>query len=214
MELHPVTIAASDARVARMLDVLDRDRALWARELEEQTLQSLAALTIRLAPIARATDDDHVLSVLDQVHTEIRHIRWMVAELHPAELDLLGLQPALEALAARASHIGAVGVRTFLHLRAEPPAGPEALLVFRLVQEALTNAVRHAKAQSVAVSATSTARELQLVVRDDGHGFDPVSVVSGLGLHIVRERVALAGGTLRIDSGSGGTTVRVDLPRS
>jgi signal transduction histidine kinase len=84
--------------------------------------------------------------------------------------------------------------------------------VYRLVQECLTNAVRHAGASRVRIDVTERDAFLDVAVSDDGRGFDPVARAAGFGLVGMRERVALAAGKLAIESGPGGTTVRARLP--
>jgi signal transduction histidine kinase len=85
--------------------------------------------------------------------------------------------------------------------------------VYRLVQEALTNAVRHGAARHVAISVGEAGEELAVSVRDDGCGFDPAAPAAGFGLAGMRERVELAGGRLRIGSSNRGTQVVARLPR-
>jgi len=84
--------------------------------------------------------------------------------------------------------------------------------VYRLVQEALTNVAKHARASKVRVSVQETDGEIRVEVRDDGAGFDPDAVDRGFGLDGMKERVGLAGGTLRIESGDGGTLLSAKLP--
>ena len=143
----------------------------------------------------------------------------MMAELRPAILDDYGIVPALEwyteAFSARAG-LPAEVVAGDPDLRLDPAAETA---LFRIAQEALTNAAKHAGAGRVVVSVEATDETVRLKVRDDGCGFaapegHPRDANGGWGLAIMRERAAAVGGTLSVDSSPGqGTIVVVELPR-
>jgi two-component system sensor histidine kinase UhpB len=146
----------------------------------------------------------------------LRTVQQLAFELRPTVLDDLGLVPALRRLvgdmASRhdlAIHLetGDLGTGDRLPSEAETAA-------YRVVQEALTNVVRHSKASMCSVVLAHTRGNLRLVVEDDGVGFDDMEpAVQGLGLRGMSERAALAGGTVRITSRHGeGTTVVLEVP--
>ncbi|HWT93170.1 MAG TPA: GAF domain-containing sensor histidine kinase [Solirubrobacteraceae bacterium] len=201
-------------RLRHALQAAEEERKRWARELHDETLQGLGALRVGLAAAAREPDPEalrgHVRAAVDQLQDEVASLRAIIADLRPAALDQLGLAPALEALVTRVAQTQGLEVTTDFALR---PLDPDVeTTVYRLVQEALTNVSRHAAATSVHVAARVDGSRVSLEVADDGRGFDPDAAVSGFGVAGMRERVALAGGTLAIDSGASGTRVRVALP--
>jgi signal transduction histidine kinase len=142
----------------------------------------------------------------------------VIYDLRPSMLDDLGLLPAIRWYAERLSKRG-VSVQ-FEFPETPPDLTPEArIAVFRVVQEALSNVERHARAETVLVGCDVTARELTIEVEDDGVGFDPDEMRQpresgqGLGLLGMRERLALLGGTLTVESQPGkGTRVVIHLP--
>ena len=152
---------------------------------------------------------------VEHIEREIENLRAIITELRPAALDELGLRTAIEALLDR--HREQSGFEIDGELSLPGPATPEEArldaeletAVYRLVQEALTNVAKHARAETVAVSVAESDGELLVEVQDDGAGFDPEVSSDGFGLAGMRERVGLAGGTLSIDSGEQGTLVRL-----
>jgi signal transduction histidine kinase len=138
---------------------------------------------------------------------EMRKLRDLIAELRPAALDDLGLGPAIESLAKRQGAIGAFAVEVDVDLEAEPRLGRETeTAIYRIVQEALSNAVKHAGARNVSLGVRQLPDRVQVVVQDDGRGFDPDTVRAGFGLTGMRERALLAGGRLSVTSTDGGPT--------
>jgi signal transduction histidine kinase len=201
----------------------ESERARWARELHDDTLQDLGALKVMLQS-AHATGrpealDDMVEAALGQLQLSITSLQSLITELRPAALDELGIQPALEALAERTRGRFGVAVETHFDLDRHSGGDPARLTgeiestAYRLVQEAITNAVKHASAETVHVSVVEDRGKLLIAVRDHGVGFDPDHRGEGFGLLGMRERVELVGGRLWIDSApERGTTVRAELP--
>jgi signal transduction histidine kinase len=151
----------------------------------------------------------------DQLGRDIEALRGLIAELRPAALDQLGLQPALVSLAQRTATTTGLDVQTAIELAGERRLAPELeTTVYRIVQEALTNVAKHARATTVWVTAREAGSELQIGVTDDGTGFDPNRALdAGFGLVGMRERVELAGGALSVAPADGaGTAVRATLP--
>jgi signal transduction histidine kinase len=132
-------------------------------------------------------------------------------------LDELGLRAALVALAERTSVRHGIDVTTAI----DPPRdsnwssgldSERETVVYRVVQEALTNAARHARSESVAVRLRQSNGEVHVSITDDGGGFDPSAPTEGFGLVGMRERVSLVGGRFEVISSAGGTTVAISLP--
>jgi signal transduction histidine kinase len=190
-----------------------------AHELHDEAGQLLAAFHITLDDLAAqvpAQDASvkRLREVLDQVEAQLRRL---ARELRPTILDDLGLGPALEWLAQGLAERRDVTVTIAAPERRLAPEVETAL--YRIVQEALTNAVRHARPGRIAVEVRESGTQIRAVVRDDGHGFDAAAALArrgdrGLGLIGIRERAAALGGTVEIRSTPDqGTELTVVIPR-
>jgi signal transduction histidine kinase len=209
-------------RLRQSIQASEQERRRWARELHDETLQSLAALRVGLSTAMRGSEDDlrsAVETAVASVTEEIANLRSLIVELRPAALDEYGPGAAIESLAERIAAREGIPVEATIDMAFE--RGDEAArhtpelesTVYRLVQEALTNAVRHAGATRIRIDVGEHGGCVDVAVADDGRGFDPAAADSGgFGLTGMRERVELAGGELDIDSGPQGTIVRARLP--
>jgi signal transduction histidine kinase len=203
---------AGEEALRRSLEASEAERGRWARELHDETLQQLAGLRMLLAGARRSGDRDRIdaalEAALEQLTTGIGDLRSLITDLRPAALDELGLEPALESLADRCE----VDIDLQVELVGRPTPEIEST-VYRLVQEALTNVTKHARAQNVEVRVHDGDTAIEVLVRDDGRGFDSELRTSGFGLVGMRERLALVSGTLDIDTRpDGGTSVRASIP--
>ena len=208
-------------RLRSSLAAADAERRHWARELHDETLQSLGGLRVLLSSALRREDlqraQEAMREAVEHIEQEIENLRAIITELRPAALDELGLGTAIEALLDRHREQSGFHIDDELELPG-PSAGAERLdedletAVYRLVQEALTNAAKHARADRVRVAIGESGGELLIEVQDDGAGFDPETVSRGFGLAGMQERVSLAGGTLSVKSGERGTLVAARLP--
>ncbi len=204
----------------RLLSVQEQERKSLARELHDEVGQSLGALLVDLGQ-ARAElhrDPKETRARLDaaaaNAEQTLRSVRDISLMLRPSMLDELGLIPALHWQAREVSRRG--GILTTVHCDDEDLALREELrtAVFRVVQEALQNALRHSGAKTAEVGIAKRDGHLHLIVNDDGRGFDP-ALARGMGLLGMEERVTRMGGRLRIVSAPGrGTTITADLPVS
>jgi signal transduction histidine kinase len=204
---------AAEEALRRSLEASEAERSRWARELHDETLQQFAGLRMLLAGARRSGDRERIdralEAALERLTTGIGDLRSLIADLRPAALDELGIVPALEALAARASDVE-VDLEVSL---AERPAAELESTIYRVVQEALTNVAKHAAAARVEVRVRDVDAAIELLVRDDGAGFDPHRRSNGFGLVGMRERLALVRGTLDIQTApGGGTTLRALIP--
>jgi signal transduction histidine kinase len=200
----------------------ERERGRWARELHDESLQSMAGLRVLLSAARRADSEevDHLLiQGIEQVDGAIAEMRRLIADLRPTTLDELGLGAALEALAERLAASDIVEVAMNVDLddhtdRAEARLSREIEdAVYRLVQEALNNVARHGGTDRAKVDVTEDGKTLRIRVVDQGQGFDPRVRTEGFGLTGMRERVNLAGGSLDLSSAPGeGTTIVATLP--
>jgi len=208
-------------RLRSSLAAADAERRRWARELHDETLQGLGGLRVLLSAARRGDDLTRAQAAMGQavehIEREIANLRSIITELRPAALDELGLRTAIEALLDRHREQSGFEVDGELQLpvRARQDSHFSEDLettVYRLVQEALTNVAKHARASRVRVAVAESDGELRVEVQDDGAGFDPELSSDGFGLAGMRERVGLAGGTLSVDSGAQGTLLRACLP--
>ncbi len=208
-------------RLRSTIAAADAERSRWARELHDQTLQSLGGLRVALASVLgrgdEATKDAAIRQAIEDIELEIANLRGIITDLRPSMLDDLGLVPAIEALLDRRRDAGLEIVgEVALGDLASGDRGLDPQLettIYRLVQESLTNVIKHAQASMVRVSVAAIEGEVRIEVQDDGLGFDPAVRSEGFGLAGIRERVFLAGGTVELQSGENGTLVRARLPR-
>ena len=208
-------------RLRSSLAAADAERRRWARELHDETLQGLGGLRVLLSAALRRDDlhfaQEAMREAVGRIELEIESLRSIITELRPAALDELGLRAAIETLLERQREQTGLEIRGELAIAAAPPRDERLdadleTAVYRLVQEALTNVVKHAHAARVRVAVGEADGELLIEVHDDGDGFEPDAVDHGFGLAGMRERVGLAGGTLRIESGANGTLLSARLP--
>ncbi len=199
----------------RAVAAQEAERARVARELHDEVGQVLTALAVHLRTledeVSTAEARHRVEDLRASVGDAARSLRELAIRLRPARLLERGLAASLEEQAER---LRAEGIAVEVDLRGLDEELPEDVqtVVFRTVQEALTNIHRHSGAQNASVVAAASGSRLRIVVEDDGAGFDPEAPTSRLGLVGIRERVELIGGRLRIESTPGaGTAVVVDL---
>jgi signal transduction histidine kinase len=207
----------------KLLTAQEEERRVIARELHDEIGQALTAIKVELAVAQRTIEgagvSTHALDDARSISEGALHaVRDLSRLLHPAMLDDLGLPAAVE------SYLNGFGKRHGLRVDLlqegmEQRLAPQTeTAAFRIVQEALTNIARHARASSCRVYLQRLTGTLLVTVEDDGVGFDPDSTdrttpAAGLGLIGIRERVSRLGGTLRLESAPGrGTTLTVELP--
>jgi signal transduction histidine kinase len=215
-------VSAEKERETQRFAATEQERSRWARELHDETLQNLAALRLGIATQLRGGDQAGMEAIMreaiEQLDTEIGSLRSLIADLRPTTLDDLGLEPALEVLVDRARRQG-LNVDLDVDLAYEQGRKSNRLAadletaLYRIVQEALTNARKHGNARRVVVRVREDDTCVQASVTDDGEGFDPVTKSSGFGMIGIRERTDLLDGQLRVDSAPGhGATITVSLP--
>lgn len=214
--------SVAEDRTRETIAATERERGRWARELHDESLQSLAGLRVLLSAARRSEPgelDDLLVQGIEQIDSAIAEMRRLIADLRPSTLDQLGLGAALEALGERTGGGAAIEVQVSLDLDFEAGRSESRMLgevedtAYRLVQEALNNAVNHGEAQRVVVEVSEERGSLRVRVSDDGKGFDPETRTNGFGLVGMRERAELAGGTLELRSTPGqGTTIVAEIP--
>ncbi|HSM56221.1 MAG TPA: sensor histidine kinase [Candidatus Sulfomarinibacteraceae bacterium] len=209
----------------RAIAVQEEERKRIARHLHDGMGQTLSTLIIALdrlesqVPAEWETLHGNLLSGRCLAEQTLRELRKTIAGLRPAILDDLGLAPAIRWYAR--SQLEAVGARVVLHLVEEPLSldGEQTLALFRIAQEAIHNARRHAQAQTVTISLERDEDNVRLCIEDDGVGFEPDVLaqkpeVERLGLLGMQERAELVEGKVIVESEPGqGTNVLVSVPR-
>jgi two-component system sensor histidine kinase UhpB len=192
----------------------EAERKRVAQELHDEVGQALTAVMLQLGRLSRAAPDDlgdPLDEALETTRNSLEDVRRIAKQLRPEALDDLGLVPALNALAAGFADRSGILISRRLPDVA-PPLGAEAeLVVFRVAQESLTNAARHAETTRVDLTLERTGRRIVLRVRDYGRGLDGTR--PGGGIRGMRERALLIGADLSIATApGGGTEVSLTLP--
>jgi signal transduction histidine kinase len=207
----------------RAMQAAEDERRRWARELHDETLQDIGALRVLLGSARQTRDPGELGKAVDvaveRLAEQADTLRSLITELHPAALDKLGVAAAIDALVERVRRQSSLDVVVDVNLDAAAGGrrgrlAPAAeLAIYRTVQEALTNVVRHAGASTVEIEIWGDAEHVRVRVSDDGLGFDDSEDRSGFGLVGMRERAALLDGDLVVRSKPGlGTTVELVVP--
>jgi two-component system sensor histidine kinase NreB len=233
---HFFRLAAAERRLAaqarprrrgggrKAIRQMELERRRLGRELHTGAGQALAAIRIQLEVIANELPEptQRVRQALERIGAlagnTLEQVRSISRRLHPPEWQRLNLVDALQQL----WDLSGIEDRFDAELRIDPlPIDPDLevkVLVYRAVQEGLSNLIRHARPTKVAASLECADGQLRLTVRDNGIGFDvertvngPVEVGSGIGLRSVREQAEALGGTMAIESGPSGTTLIVSV---
>ncbi len=199
----------------RVLSAQESERLRVAQELHDEVGQTLTGMLLGLARVSRDAPLElasPLEQLLETTRASIDDVRRIAQRLRPEPLEDLGLAGALLALSRRMREQS--GLRIACRIPADlPPQSPEReLVVYRVAQEALTNAIRHADAASVSIALQFRSDRLTLSVRDDGRGMHDGRREGG-GMRGMRERAGLVGATMRITSAPhAGTEVHLDVP--
>jgi signal transduction histidine kinase len=203
-------------RLQNTMQAAESERRRWARELHDETLQGMAAMKLSLSTALRSEPERAKVVLeraVEQLGSDIAGLRAIIADLRPAALDELGLEPALQALVDRVAKNAGLSATTAIDLCDARLAPEIETAAYRVAQEALTNVVKHAGASTIEVTASLDPTTLRISVADDGQGFS-AGPTDGYGLVGMRERAELARGNLDIaPAAGGGTIVTLELPR-
>ena len=206
--------------IRRVNETLEQEIQRIAHAVHDEAGQLLVAARLAMSGVVHDLSPSlrerlqEVGTILDQVEMQLRRLSH---ELRPTILDDLGLVPALEFLTEGISRRSGLSIRILSSLEGRHAQNIETAL-YRVIQEVITNVVKHARAKNVEIQLTNHAKNLLCLVRDDGVGFDSSSVLSckerrGLGLVGIRERLNAVGGTMQIDSVVGrGTELLIKIP--
>ena len=209
--------SVTEERLRQSMMTAERERAHWARELHDSILQGLASRRVLLSAALKSGDAARLEAAAEEAIADIKRdigeLRALIVELRPATLDQLGLVAALRDLAERVGHGAGIELEADLELEGERLDPELETVVYRLVQEALNNVAKHSAAGRATLRVRRADDRIELLVSDDGQGFDLSGETDGFGLAGMRERVALVGGELQIESKpGGGTRVTASVP--
>ena len=202
----------------RAVEAQELERRRLARELHDEIGQDLTSLLLGLKTIDEAGSGgklkEATANMRELVVTALQDVRRLAVELRPKALDDFGLVPAIERLASTFEEQTGMTVQLEDRLLGNRLPGEVETALYRIVQEALTNVVKHAHAQHVSILLTLKEGSVAAIIEDDGSGFDPGARTEGLGLIGIRERLDLLGGHLVIESTRAGTTLVAEVPLS
>jgi signal transduction histidine kinase len=209
----------------RLIDLLEADRRDLSMELHDRTGQSLTMLKMDLEIIASALDGADTLlqkrvgNAIEKTGQAINDLKNIAYGLMPRMIENLGLIPSIRAMVKDIEARGGIEVNFFYRGLAERFERDKELAIYRILQEALTNTVKHARANKIFVTLIEKHQGISLSIEDDGVGFEPEEKMrifrtgGPLGLHIMRERAVHLGGELVIESRiGGGTHLLAEIP--
>jgi signal transduction histidine kinase len=202
----------------RVVEAQELERRRLARELHDETGQALTSILLGLKGLEERSKDPasrvDTEELRELVVSTLQDVRRLAVELRPSALDDFGLVAALERLAASFTEQTGISVDFQTALADERLPEEVETALYRIVQESLTNVVKHARARRVSILLARKNGAVKAVVEDDGQGFDPAEQTGdGYGLVGMRERLALLGGRLEVESTrDGGTTIAAEVP--
>ena len=206
--------------VRRVVEAQELERARLARELHDETGQALTSILLGLKPLEQTVESAESQAALESVRelviSTLQDVRRLAVELRPSALDDFGLVPAVERLTDTFREQSGLAVDLEAQLGEERLPSEAETTLYRVIQEALTNIVKHSAASRVSILLQRKHSSVVAVVEDDGNGFDPGDTrADALGLAGMSERLSLAGGRLQVESSPGsGTTVVAEVPSS
>jgi PAS domain S-box-containing protein len=208
----------------KLVEILEKERENMASTLHDEVGQILTTIHMHLDFVKEnarerpATILDEIEKIQERIRRSMEQIRDISRRLRPHVLDDLGLVPALRSLLQDIKETCAIGCHLYTKDIPETIAGESALAVYRIIQEAVTNCIRHARANNIFVNLTRRGQAILTTIEDDGLGFEYENKVEEigtqrLGIMIMRERALQAGGQFRVESQVGkGTQVIAEIP--
>jgi two-component system sensor histidine kinase UhpB len=196
----------------RALAAQEAERLRIAQELHDEVGQALTAVMLRLDGLVRRGPPRELEEAREDVRKTLEDVRAIARRLRPEALDDLGLVSALAALTNSFERASGVAIERRID-RGLPALSPEVeLVMYRVAQEALTNALRHSECDSARLELSAARGTLELAVSDTGAGFDTARIPEGAGIRGMRERALLVGGELEVEALVGaGTAVRLRI---
>jgi signal transduction histidine kinase len=201
----------------RAVELQEEERKRIARELHDGVSQALTSILIRLRALDAEDDQETLLDRLEGLRyltaETLEELRRLSLDLRPAALDNLGVVPALRWFSQRSSESSGIEIRFDGpdYLDRLPPEME--ITLYRIAQEAILNAIRHAQASAINIRLERGTHSLWMTIEDNGQGFEMDKIKSGLGLIGIQERIALLDGEIKIDSSpDDGTKLWIELP--
>ncbi len=207
-------ITARQRAINDLLSVQEEERSRISKDLHDHVGQLLTGLNLGLSAVVEKPDKQKLMDLKALASTILEDVRRISRDLRPALLDELGLATAIKRFARELLPEGSPTKVDILVRVPETLERNTTTVIYRVIQEALTNVVRHANAKNASVVVTTSEDALQLIVEDDGVGFDPNAVATSehVGLSSMRERVELLGGIFAVESlPNQGTTISARL---
>ena len=212
----------------KMLEAQELERQRIARDLHDSTVQNLTNCVHKLEYISKIIDTDPERSKMELImlekntRTVINEMREIIYNLRPMSFEDIGIDVTIERELIRLENIGNIKINYIVNGKADDNIKPViSLTIFRIVQEACNNAIKHSKASSIDVVLNYNSNNIELSISDDGVGFDldlydnnnPDDINSGFGLSMMKERVFLLSGKFNIKSSKNkGTIINVVVP--
>ena len=212
----------------KMLEAQELERQRIARDLHDSTVQNLTNCVHKLEYISKIIDTDPERSKMELImlekntRTVINEMREIIYNLRPMSFEDIGIDVTIERELIRLENIGNIKINYTVNGKADDNIKPViSLTIFRIVQEACNNAIKHSKASSIDVVLNYNSNNIELSISDDGVGFDldlydnnnPDDINSGFGLSMMKERVFLLSGKFNIKSSKNkGTIINVVVP--
>ncbi|MCB0084289.1 MAG: HAMP domain-containing protein, partial [Caldilineaceae bacterium] len=223
LQISQETVAAKEAArshlLSRLIEAQEDERKRIARDLHDDVGQALTSTLVQIKLLQQSCIGTAAMPALTQLRAVVDQtlttVRLLSRQLRPSTLDDLGLVAALTRYSNEfTSRYPSITVDLHCDLTARAPATIETSL-YRILQEAMTNAARHSDASALSVLVTAREGRVQAIVEDNGRGFGVDETLRGkgsVGLHGMTERTELLDGRLQIESNDGGTTVFVEIP--
>jgi signal transduction histidine kinase len=217
---NAVSISRRVARdaLSRVVAGQEVERRRLARELHDETGQALTSILLGLRAVDERANDEETRKALSDLRelvvATLQDVRRLAVQLRPKALDDFGLVAALERLVQTFAETSGIEAQLEARLGAERLSPDVETTLYRIVQEALTNVVKHAEAHKVSILLARRDRTAVALIEDDGKGFDPgTPAADGVGLLGMQERVDLHDGRVTMESTpDSGTTLRVEIP--
>jgi PAS domain S-box-containing protein len=207
-------VTARQRAINELLTVQEEERSRIARDLHDHVGQLLTGLNLGLSAVVEKPDKEKLVDLKRLATTILEDVRRISRDLRPALLDELGLESSIKRFARELTSQSELKVDILIRVP-DSLERDTATVIYRVTQEALTNVVRHARATHASVIVTTSADAVQLIIEDNGVGFNPnsVAISEHVGLSSMRERVELVGGMFALESlPEKGTTISVRLP--
>ncbi len=201
----------------RTVELQEEERKRLSRELHDEIGQALSSILIHLKALQETTDFETINDRLNDLRfltaRTIEELRRLAMDLRPAALDNLGIIPALNWYIQQCVERTSLDIQFFGPEKLERLSPETELVLYRVAQEGLTNAIRHGRAQQIVVSLERNQKNVRLTITDNGTGFNSTGIDRGLGLVGIRERVELLHGALHLNTSPGaGTRLWIEIP--